>query len=581
LVNIKSPVKLTLLLSIPIIVIIVLIGAASFVMFQNRILQPHMNDLDIIAEDVLKKIEEPLYLGDSEKIIEVFSKQNNTLRLRSVFIALNNGRTIKPNPENRLYAPIINDSFTKDALRSADRIIRIKEDALQFSHPLVVDIPIGILRLDYDISDVQQTINQVRNYVVFLIILASVSVLVLIYYFSLSISYPFNQLQEMADQVAAGNYHVKLKKVSNDETGEIINSFMSMAEEIGNYRDELAETEEHKRKEVEEAINRATSDLRLEAAGQERLTESLRMILKQLRKTNKELELSRRDLKKKQEELEKSNLELKAAQKKLQNFNEKLEVGIKERTKELEEANVRITKLLEMKVQFVNQVSHDLRTPLMPILTLLPLIKEEINKMPSKNKDELMHMIETVTNNATYLSNIVTNTLSISRLDTGKSQLKFEPYNIYDIVNEAVNNDEVMFSKGEINIINNTPKNLPKVYVDKLRIIEVLQNLISNADKFMEKDKKLVFDATADSKFVTVSVKDNGIGIAPEHITKIFEEFFKADPSRHSHSSGLGLSICKRIIEKHGGKIWAESEGIGKGSTFKFTLPIYKEQKIG
>jgi signal transduction histidine kinase len=94
----------------------------------------------------------------------------------------------------------------------------------------------------------------------------------------------------------------------------------------------------------------------------------------------------------------------------------------------------------------------------------------------------------------------------------------------------------------------------------------------------METKKLLTFSATSDIDFVTVMVKDSGIGLKKEHLAHLFEEFFKADPARHSHSAGLGLSICKRIIEKHGGKIWAESAGIGKGVAFYFTIPIYTGQ---
>ena len=103
-----------------------------------------------------------------------------------------------------------------------------------------------------------------------------------------------------------------------------------------------------------------------------------------------------------------------------------------------------------------------------------------------------------------------------------------------------------------------------------------IKGIISNSIKFMEGRKQIEFEASADNNFVTIMVKDTGIGIRADLVIKIFEEFYKADPSRHVHSSGLGLSICKRIIEKHGGKIWVESPGVGKGSTFKFSIPIYK-----
>jgi len=262
------------------------------------------------------------------------------------------------------------------------------------------------------------------------------------------------------------------------------------------------------------------------------------------------------------------------------NFNEELEKRVQERTAELVEANVRIKRLLDLKTRFVNQVSHDLRTPLTPLLTLLPIMRDEIAAIKDKKlKKDLDEMMTRVIGSAEYLSNIVTSTLSISRLDTGKLKLDLKPYSLYDIVKEVIDSHEDVFKDGNIKIINTVKKDLPKVNVDKMRMRELFDNLITNAIKFMDKKEKLLsFDAYIYSdKYLIVSVKDNGIGIEEKHLKKIFEEFFKADPSRHEHSSGLGLSICKRIVELHHGKIWAESPGLGKGSTFKFALPIYTQ----
>ena len=262
------------------------------------------------------------------------------------------------------------------------------------------------------------------------------------------------------------------------------------------------------------------------------------------------------------------------------NFNEELEKRVQERTAELVEANVRIKRLLDLKTQFVNQVSHDLRTPLTPLLTLLPIMKDEMQFIENKKlRKDLSEMMVRVIGNAEYLSNIVTSTLSISRLDTGKVKLNLKPHSLFDIINEVIDSHEDLFKEENVKIINTIKEDLPKVNVDKMRMRELFDNLITNAVKFIENKAKLLsFDAYIYSdKYIIVSIKDNGIGVEEKHLKKIFEEFFKADPSRHEHSSGLGLSICKRIVEKHGGKIWAESPGLGKGSTFKFALPIYSQ----
>ena len=117
------------------------------------------------------------------------------------------------------------------------------------------------------------------------------------------------------------------------------------------------------------------------------------------------------------------------------------------------------------------------------------------------------------------------------------------------------------------------------VKADKLRLNELFDNLLTNAIKYSSSGGIITFNAENDGDYITVSVKDTGIGLDDQQIDNIFNEFYKVDKSRHDfYSSGLGLTISKRIVEKHGGHIWAESPGVGKGTTIFFTLPIYHEK---
>jgi signal transduction histidine kinase len=141
--------------------------------------------------------------------------------------------------------------------------------------------------------------------------------------------------------------------------------------------------------------------------------------------------------------------------------------------------------------------------------------------------------------------------------------------------------EKILELKKNIVFENNIPA---KTYVkiDSLQIGEVFNNLISNAVKYSENDTiKITFNVKKQNDFVVVSVADTGIGLESHQIAHVFEEFYKVDYSRHDlHSIGLGLSICKKIVEKHGGKIWVESPGKGQGSTFFFTLQEWKEDSI-
>ena len=178
--------------------------------------------------------------------------------------------------------------------------------------------------------------------------------------------------------------------------------------------------------------------------------------------------------------------------------------------------------------------------------------------------------------NVNYMKNLVTKTIELGRLNSPKTTFSFEDINLVTELNAVIDNNKLMLREKTIGIKNNSPDDI-MVNVDKLRFDELINNLLNNAVKFTTGSGSILIDAKQDYNFVTVSIKDTGIGMSDQQLHNIFNEFYKADASRHDFdSSGLGLSICKRIVEKHNGRIWAESEGLGKGSTFYFTVPKSK-----
>ena len=146
-----------------------------------------------------------------------------------------------------------------------------------------------------------------------------------------------------------------------------------------------------------------------------------------------------------------------------------------------------------------------------------------------------------------------------------------------DEINEIIETNRLMFEENQIQIEKNLNPDI-QVSVDKLRIHEVFNNIFNNAVKYSNKNGGTIFiNQIENYDFIEISIKDTGAGMTSNQLEKVFDEFFKADQSRHDFdSSGLGLPITKRIIELHGGRIWAESEGIGKGSVFYFTIPKTK-----
>ncbi|HMA83990.1 MAG TPA: ATP-binding protein [Candidatus Thermoplasmatota archaeon] len=255
--------------------------------------------------------------------------------------------------------------------------------------------------------------------------------------------------------------------------------------------------------------------------------------------------------------------ELQYTQKKLQELNTTLEQKVNDRTDE-------VTALLKEKEDFINQLSHDLKNPIGPIVNLLPMVIEDVTD-PVLLKD-----LDVIYRNARYMKKLIMDTLKLARLEQLEHGIEVEQFDLYRLAENVIEDNQLSFND-KIAIQNNVDRNLVG-WGDPLRIKEVFNNLISNAVHYSKDKKSLIrIDGYKQDDVIYVSVRDQGIGMNLEQVSHIFDEFYKADDSRHDkEASGLGLAICKKIIQKHGGRIWAESPGIGKGSTFYFTLPDWK-----
>ncbi|KYK22440.1 hypothetical protein AYK24_02400 [Thermoplasmatales archaeon SG8-52-4] len=253
------------------------------------------------------------------------------------------------------------------------------------------------------------------------------------------------------------------------------------------------------------------------------------------------------------------NKNLEETQEKLYNLNKNLDEKVKERTEE-------VNKLLMQKDNFINQLGHDLKNPLTPLVNLIPMIEKTETDPVTKETLQVLHR------NVDRIKRIVVQTLELAELNKRDHYITFEKLNLHEEVANSINDQKIMYNEKDIKLENNVDKNII-VKAGKVQLNEVFINLLNNAIKYSPIKSKITLDANDDGEFVTISVKDSGIGMTVEQIDNIFDEFYKVDESRHDFDScGLGLSICKRIIEKHGGKIWVESPGLGKGSTFYFTI---------
>jgi signal transduction histidine kinase len=233
--------------------------------------------------------------------------------------------------------------------------------------------------------------------------------------------------------------------------------------------------------------------------------------------------------------------------------------------KELEQKNTELA-------QFTYTVSHELRAPLITIQGFSGLIEEDVAR--GGDSTELKSHVHRITTAVDTLEALLSDILKLSR--AGRIVNIPEPVGFGTIVNEAV--DSLSRPLAERGVRVEIAPDFPVVIVDHTRIRGVLINLIENAIKFLGAQKDPVILIGVDTSGITpvFFVKDNGIGIDSKYLERIFNLFEKLDGT--AQGTGVGLAIVKRIIEAHGGRIWAESEGVGKGTTFRFTLPCVPDK---
>lgn len=230
----------------------------------------------------------------------------------------------------------------------------------------------------------------------------------------------------------------------------------------------------------------------------------------------------------------------------------------------------KIKELDRLKSDFVAVVSHEIRTPLTSIKGSLELLAETPAFDYTPDQKELLEICQANTERLTVLVNDI---LDFSKMESSRLSMSFEQTDLRSILTDAVRNIEKQADRREQRISVVMPDSSVTVMADPNRIAQVLTNLLGNAIKFSETGTTIDITVSEEAEFAQVAIHDQGPGIRSEDVPKLFEKFRQLDGSstRRVGGTGLGLVICKRIVEQHGGRIWVESEP-SKGSTFTFTL---------
>jgi len=253
----------------------------------------------------------------------------------------------------------------------------------------------------------------------------------------------------------------------------------------------------------------------------------------------------------------------------------KIEEKVLEAEKIIKNENKRLKEIDKLRKDFINRASHELKNPLTAIYGATQLLKLNYGYTLNQEASDLINMIS---KNGKRLQNLITDLLDASKIESKKYNINKKNANISILIKECIDDMEYFIKQKEIDLILNIIEDV-FIKIDEFRIRQVIINLLSNAIKYNRDKGKIWIRLKKKDGFIEFCIKDNGVGITDEEMKELFKEFSNFHkkgerPSYPQESTGLGLYISKKIIELHGGEIYAQSEGYNKGTTFFVKLPF-------
>jgi two-component system phosphate regulon sensor histidine kinase PhoR len=434
-----------------------------------------------------------------------------------------------------------------------------------------------VVRVAVPLRQIQAEMNELRRMVLTGAVLAALGAVLLAVVIAERTAKPVRRLTRVAGRLAEGDLNAQLFPATHDEVGQLTQAFNHMAEQL---REKVTSLAAERGRLAAVLENMADGVLITDTTGRIKLINpaaasllkmsqerALELTFPQAVRHHELIEMWHQCWDRQEEQIATVEFGRQGP------FVQAILTPLREREARgyliILQDLTRIRRLETVRRDFISNVSHELRTPLAGLKALVETLRDGALEDPPAAQRFLNRMDAEVDT----LTQMVQELLELSRVESGQAPLRLTPTRVEDLLDLPMERLHPQAERAELQTQLVLSPTLPPVLADAERVQQVVTNLVHNAIKFTPAGGSITVSAERQGDEVVISVRDTGVGINADDLTRIFERFYKADRARSGGGTGLGLAIAKHIVRGHGGHIWAESVE-GQGSTFHFTLPV-------